>query len=201
MREPFHTEQIKNLTLNVYQDECCECDPRDNDNLGVMACFHGSYTLGDDVTNIKKQGEHYFHDASAFREFSEHNKPIMLPLYLYDHSGITMSTGPFGCPWDSGQVGWIFCSLDKACREYSVKRVTPTIRRKVLSVLEAEVRVYDEHIQGNCFGVVIEDDSGNLLESCWGYHGYKCIDWDYMLSEHRETAKRIATKLVIGAGI
>lgn len=201
MRESIHEEKVGNLTLKVLQDDHCECDPRECENLGVMACFHGRYTLGDDVTNINKHCAHYFHDASAFREFSEHNKPIMLPLYLYDHSGITMSTGPFGCPWDSGQVGWIFCSLDKACREYSVKRVTPTIRRKVLSVLEAEVRVYDEHIQGNCFGVVIEDDSGNLLESCWGYHGYKCIDWDYMLSEHRETAKRIATKLVIGAGI
>ncbi len=38
------------------------------------------------------------------------DKYIILPLFLYDHSGITMSTGPFSCPWDSGQVGWIYAS-------------------------------------------------------------------------------------------
>jgi len=42
---------------------------------------------------------------------------IMLPLYLYDHSGITMSTGKFSCPWDSGQVGWIYCTIEKAMEE------------------------------------------------------------------------------------
>lgn len=36
------------------------------------------------------------------------DKYIILPLYLYDHGGITMSTGPFSCPWDSGQLGWIY---------------------------------------------------------------------------------------------
>jgi len=41
------------------------------------------------------------------------DKYIILPLFLYDHSGITMSTGPFSCPWDSGQVGWIYASKQK----------------------------------------------------------------------------------------
>jgi len=36
-------------------------------------------------------------------------------LYLYDHSGITMSTSPFSCPWDSGQVG--FAYVDRATVE------------------------------------------------------------------------------------
>ena len=37
-----------------------------------------------------------------------------LPLYLYDHGGITMSTNPFSCPWDDGgQVGWIYASKQK----------------------------------------------------------------------------------------
>lgn len=41
------------------------------------------------------------------------DKYIILPLYLYDHSGITMSTSVFSCPWDSGQVGWIYASKQK----------------------------------------------------------------------------------------
>ena len=45
-------------------------------------------------------------------------KYLMLPLYLYDHSGITMNTTGFSCPWDSGQVGWIYASKEDALREF-----------------------------------------------------------------------------------
>jgi hypothetical protein len=37
---------------------------------------------------------------------------VILPLYLYDHGGITISCSPFSCPWDSGQVGWIYADYD-----------------------------------------------------------------------------------------
>lgn len=29
-----------------------------------------------------------------------------VPVYMYDHSGISLSTAPFTCPWDSGQIGY-----------------------------------------------------------------------------------------------
>lgn len=193
--EVLHEEKIGILKVKLMQDQQCDCDPRDMDNLGVMACFHGRYTLGDDVTNIKKQGKHYFPDARAFKSWVAETKPILLPLYLYDHSGITMSTAEFGCPWDSGMVGWIFCPLDKACEEYSVKKVTPTIRRKVEGILREEVKIYDAHIKGNCFGWVIEDERGECLDSTWGYHGYQDIDWDYALGEARDRAIEINESL------
>ena len=36
------------------------------------------------------------------------SKVAILPLYLYDHSGLTMSTNDFGDRWDSGCVGFIY---------------------------------------------------------------------------------------------
>ena len=50
-------------------------------------------------------------------------KFVILPLYLYDHSGITMNTTGFSCPWDSGQVGWIYADADCIKKEYG--KVTP----------------------------------------------------------------------------
>ena len=48
-----------------------------------------------------------------------------MPLWLYDHSGITMScgarTGQYADRWDSGQVGWILAmkkTVMKECVEY-----------------------------------------------------------------------------------
>ena len=45
------------------------------------------------------------------------DKVAILPLYLYDHSGLTMSTNDFGDRWDSGCVGFIYMDKDTAMRE------------------------------------------------------------------------------------
>ncbi len=56
-------------------------------------------------------------------------KPYLavLPLWLYDHSGITISCGervyPYNDRWDSGQVGWIFVSKDKIMAEVGTECV------------------------------------------------------------------------------
>ncbi|HCX67884.1 hypothetical protein [Parvibaculum sp.] len=98
------------------------------------------------------------------------NKAVILPLYLYDHSGITMNTTGFHCPWDSGQVGFIFVSLEDVRREYGVQRVSGKLRRTVEDALRAEVDVYDDYLRGEVYGYVIERD-GDHVDSCWGYFG------------------------------
>ena len=63
---------------------------------------------------------------------------MILPLYLYDHSGITMNTTGFSCPWDSGQVGWIYADRRRIEAEYG--KVTPETVEKARQVLEGEVK-------------------------------------------------------------
>lgn len=69
---------------------------------------------------------------------------IVLPLYLYDHSGITMSTGRFSCPWDSGRVGFIYVTR-KDCE--AAGRVWD--QENVEASLEDEVKVYDAYLTGD----------------------------------------------------
>jgi len=50
------------------------------------------------------------------------DKLVIKPLYLYDHSGIAMSTSSFigrahHAEWDSGQVGYIYMTKDEAMHE------------------------------------------------------------------------------------
>lgn len=101
-------------------------------------------------------------------------KFIILPLYLYDHSGITMNTSGFNCPWDSGQVGWIYISKEKVRQEYGVKRITKKIRDRVIAALKAEVETYSQWLEGNVFGFVLKNAEGNEVDSCWGFYG---TDW------------------------
>ena len=75
---------------------------------------------------------------------------VMLPLYLYDHSGITMNTGGFSCPWDSGQAGWIYADYDKVKENYG--EVTPETLERAKSLLQSEVEEYDHYLTGQCYG-------------------------------------------------
>jgi len=106
---------------------------------------------------------------------------IILPLYLYDHSGITMSTGPFSCPWDSGQVGFIYVEKKKVKEEWGWKRLTPDRIKKIERFLKAEVEVYDQYLRGDVYGFECEYkypfslEHEDFFDSCWGFYG---SDWD-----------------------
>ena len=99
------------------------------------------------------------------------NNYVILPLYLYDHSGITMSTCPFACEWDSGQVGWIICDKETTERDFNGDR---GLAEKCLI---AEVATYDQYLTGDVYGFIVEerdddDDEGwEELDSCWGFFG------------------------------
>jgi len=99
---------------------------------------------------------------------------VILPLYLYDHSGITMSTGQFSCPWDSGQVGYIVCDNETIQREFNGDR------GKAEKCLEAEVATYDDYLTGNVYGFIVEEreeceecghDEWEEIDSCWDFYG------------------------------
>lgn len=107
---------------------------------------------------------------------------IALPLFLYDHSGITMNTTGFHCPWDSGQVGWIYVSREDVLKEYSRKRMSRKLRDKVEQILRGEVETYDQYLRGDVYGYVIRKDD-ETEDSCWGFYGM-----DYCLEEARRIA-------------
>lgn len=96
---------------------------------------------------------------------------ISLPLYLHDHSGISMSTGAFSCPWDSGMVGIIVCD------ECTIQEEFGGDRERAYKALEREVDVYDQYLQGDVWGYIAEKKGGDKegeweeVDSCWGFYG------------------------------
>lgn len=135
----------------------------------------------DDIPERVERAANYFYGTSSrFGDVAEaylekaRNKVldqdvVLLPLYLYDHGSITMNTGGFHCPWDSGQVGFIYTTMDQARKEWS--GTDEEVRDKALACLEAEVKVYDQYLTGDVWGYVIEDDEGEEVESVWGFYG------------------------------
>jgi hypothetical protein len=169
-------KRISNYLIEVIQDESPE-SPREWDNLGTMICFHGRYNLGD--KHDYRSGDYSGWDEQRKDIEKKENACVILPLYLYDHSGITMSTIPFGCNWDSFQVGWIVISKEKVRKEYNVKRINKELIEKVTNILENEVKTYDQYLTGDVYGhkifKVTECELGHEhkeeVYSCWGFYG------------------------------
>jgi hypothetical protein len=164
-------EQIGKYTVKVLLDENPE-SPREWDNFGVMICWHNRYNLGDD--NGKGNCQRQFPEPEDFTEFEKENKLIKLPLRLYEHSGISMSTSnsyPYNDIWDSGQVGWIFITYENIKKKFNCKRITKTIKEKVINNLIGEVKTYDAYLTGQVYGFRVEDEEGNNVDSCWGFYG------------------------------
>lgn len=78
---------------------------------------------------------------------------LRLPLYLYDHSGLSISTSRFTCPWDSGQVGWIYVTHERLKAEFCVSRIAKRHKEEARTILDAEVKTYDDYLRGNVWSV------------------------------------------------
>jgi hypothetical protein len=161
--------EYKGYTIEIKQDIDPQ-NPRDWDNLGTMVCFHKHYKLGDSNHDFKNT------DFNSWEELKQaiikNEKPsVILPIYMYDHSGITINTTGFSCPWDSGQIGFIFISKQKAYKEYGKKRISPQFKKRLTNYLVNEVKTYDQYLTGEVYGYIITKDNEES-ESCWGFFGY-----------------------------
>ena len=180
----FKTISYKDYVIALVYDT--EPDsPREWDNLGRMAFYHGRYNLGD-----RKQID----DAFALQEYLEENKDTILyiPVYMYDHGGITIKTSPFGCEWDSGLLGYIYVSREKAREEGF------TDDSMIYDRLEDEVAIYDQYLRGDVYGYKIFDGEGNELDSCYGFYGDQtCEDAGKEMVDYydRTTPKQLELEL------
>jgi hypothetical protein len=164
-------EEYKGYTIELEQDGDSG-GSRDWDNLGTMMCFHRRYNLGDEH-NIKAGDFNSREEIEAYIQ-KEYDPAVILSLYLFDHSGITMNTTGFTCPWDSGQVGWIFVSKEKARKEYGWKRLTKERLVKLTKYLVSEVDIYDQELTGDVwYYVITKEDDDNVHESLGGLYGYE----------------------------
>lgn len=168
-------------------------DPRTEwDHLGTMVCFHRSYRLGDKhvykdledaVTAIARELNKNYAEWVGYTRYPDEKQVeqgqalidkrcVVLPLYLYDHSGITMRTSSLGCRWDSGRVGFIYMT-HKTMRE-NWPEATHTHEQAVANAeacLEAEVKEYDQYLTGDVWSVIIEDANGDVLDAFSGFFG------------------------------
>lgn len=157
------TTDGRKLRLVIEQDEFPE-DPRSWDNLGTMLCCHRDYQLGDCNSNRETEEQlaeicrKYGKSDEEIDEmtFAEEVQFILdqddvcgLPLYITDHSGISMQTYRFDA-WDSSFVGLIFVEKDFYLAQMCLKDEEDW-KAKAKKTLESEIETYSDYLKGNVY--------------------------------------------------
>jgi hypothetical protein len=204
----------ENKRIRVWVEDTPLNPRHDWDNLCTMVCEHKRYDLGDKVKFSPENasdwrdhmGEYFADKAGVEIDFGSYDESIdkvfewieenviYLNLYLYDHSGITISGGPFSCRWDSGQVGFIYCTLGEARNNwglpegctfqstikdwYGPNEGQPiSLKDAVKRTLNGEVETYDQYLRGDIYGFTIEEWCPEIgvgweaIDSCGGFFG------------------------------
>ena len=154
---PMETK-LNGYTLKIIPDEN-PLNPRtDCDHLGIMLCWHRRYSLGDSHPYDTPQD---FAESAAAKDMF-----VCLPVYLLDHSGLYGSVNDFNDSWDSGQLGFIYCTKQDAQKWFNNTDVTEDEIKKELT---AEVEEYNDYLNGAWYGFLIEGLDGEVEDSCGGF--------------------------------
>jgi len=176
----IETISYKKCAIKIYQDEDAQ-NPREDDNAGTMLCRHDRYNLGD--LKDGKTRRDVQPTVEEIIEITKRDDVLWLPLYLYDHSGITIKAGSpnanwterggrFACDgagWDTSTVGIIYITKEKAVQEWGKKLCTKEVAKKAITCLEGEVETYASYLEGDVYGYVTEGPDGEDIGSCWGF--------------------------------
>lgn len=197
------THDGKKCLLQVVTDPYPE-SPRKWDNVGTMVCWHRQYRLGDEHkyagpedflatlatgkdTYEREDDRRLAEDNDEDYDDPEHwdteklisiikENHVIFPLWLYDHSGITMSMSrtSFGA-WDTSQVGWIYVSKEEAFKKCG--NITEENWRELAAeYLKSEIQVYVYYLTDSVFGRKIYEIEGNEatneIDSCYGIYGH-----------------------------
>lgn len=115
----------------------------------------------------------------------EHGARVVLPLFIYEHGGITISAGGNlvteadnmvsrgrfvgdAAGWDTSSAGVIFDTAESRKECGVADDITD---EEIEKQLNEEVRYYAAYLEGFVFGyeIVDPDDEDDVLDSCWGF--------------------------------
>ena len=170
MREDVvFTYSKEGFTGAIYHDVTALSPREAYDHLGKLLLFkNGPIELDGFETTGNMQ-----EDLKLMKE--EHAAEVILPVYIYSHSGTAISTTPFACKWDSCQAGWIVACTSDILSEYEATSIDDALRKTVAAALKAEVEVYGDYLNGDVFEYTIcrGTDTNMPVGSCGGYYGFE----------------------------
>lgn len=118
----------------------------------------------------------------------------MLPISMYEHSGISIWLGStYGHPdarWDCSSIGFAYVEKATAEKEMTQRKLKDEQKNDwkkwAYDIMESEMKTYNKFVSGEVYGYMIEDEYGEEgsdtdLCGCWGFY-----DKEEMLQEAKD---------------
>lgn len=137
------SSNYNSFNLKVSQDQHA-MNPREKyRTYNFLYCFHKRYRLGDE--NNYNPDDYSSWDGIKEQFEKDYSIDTILPVYMYDHSGLILNTTGFSCRWDSGQVGFIFMTEQQRylfSKSFDAK-----------NYLEEAVAEYSQYLEGRIYDI------------------------------------------------
>lgn len=150
------------LTLSI-EPEIEPIDPRESENITTLYGWHRRYSLGD--KNPYPEPDDFF-ESDEYKDIY-----VSLPVFLLDHSGLHVSVNDFNDPWDSGRLGTIFITKEKAKEVFG--EFSPAVYKACVQTLIEEVEEYEAYLNGDVYMFTVINENGDILDGCGNFSGYK----------------------------
>lgn len=158
MNEYIHKQfTVDGLTVKIIQDQDATNPQEDHDTGLFLVANHRDFY-------VPEPGEKRV--PNTFDELVERYGKThwIIPIEAYIHGDVRLALSHEGNfvdrQWDVSQVGAIFAAKSEW-----------RLRKKARKVAENYVETWNQYLSGDVWGVVVEDESGNELDACWGFYG------------------------------
>jgi hypothetical protein len=138
--------------------------------------------------SVMESALEHISDKELMRIVMQYNE--IMPLYLDDRSGLSISTESFSgratySDFDRGLVGWIYANHEEIQKEYGdpdsnnnnpttsldkLLPLNPATLETIRGILKSEVELYNHYLQGNCYGFQLFK-GGEEIQAIWGFYG------------------------------
>ena len=160
-----------------------ELNPRaDGYGFGTLASFHQRYIFNESEMStdwFEGWDEMYRYIMTPEdKEFSEDlgeglGALAALPVYMLDHSSLSFSASKFSCPWDSGQIGFIYAT------QKDIKDLDENDVPAIKTMLREAIELYDQWQRGKLWEYRVYDSTKSLevceetLDTVSGFFSYE----------------------------
>lgn len=153
---PVETEEVNGFTIEYHYDQDAE-SPREFPGCSLVMRARGWDFPNDGEVDFSENIKDQLIELGALH---------IMPVYMLDHSGISLSVRDFADPWDSGQVGFAYVTR----QNWEDTQGTPWTgsdenRAQAASLCEADVELYSQYVNGECFYVRVLDTDGEEMET------------------------------------
>lgn len=139
----------------------------------IISGNRGSWAIGDKGCTF---------DRDTWREKVEALEAdpdtYIVPVYIYEHSGMAISLNSFNDPWDSGVGAHVFMTKQQVFDIFGGEATEENWKEKAAEGIKQEIELYDYYIRGEVYGFQICEPEVIEHKNLKTHEIWTTVDWD-----------------------